>query len=328
MLITSAPIVIPVNTANVPTEAVAAETAQRPKIPQPPSASEGSRSKNSTEFNEQPKSALPLDSNSEQNQTVEEKDGSQQQQNGQSSNQQQNDEQQEAEELAQIQKLRNRDREVRAHEQAHAAVGGALAGAPNYNFTTGPDGKRYAISGDVSIDISKVPNDPEATIRKLEQVQRAALAPTNPSSQDVRVAAQAAASENQARAELNVQRLQEAQEQKEARSEKLSENSPTEEAASETRLTSNGDSPNTSLQADVSNLNVSAGLNTVNLNSPAETSPTQLDSNSSNNINSSDNDPLSLNPVQARRQAAQLNQRIAGSGALDVNENPSRSFRV
>lgn len=319
MLITSAPIVIPVNTANVPTEAVAAEAAQRPKIPQPPSASEGSRSKNSTEFNEQPKGSLPLDANGEQNPSIEEKESSQQQQNGQSSNQSNSEEQLEAEELAQIQKLRNRDREVRAHEQAHASVGGVLAGAPNLNFTTGPDGNRYAVSGDVSIDISKVANDPEATIRKLEQVQRAALAPANPSSQDVRVAAQAAASENQARAELNVQRLQEAQEQKEARSERLSENTDLKSSTDGSeKLASDNASSNSNLNTEQTNLNSVADADIAKLSSA---SPDAFRGNSNAN-------QLNLNPVQARRQAAQLNQRIAGSGALDVVENPSRSFRV
>jgi hypothetical protein len=306
MLITSAPIVIPVNTANVPTESVAAEAAQRPKIPQPPSASEGSRSKNSTEFNEQPKSTLPLDNSSDQNQTVEDKNGSQQQ-NSQSSNQQQSEQQLEAEELAQVQKLRNRDREVKAHEQAHASVGGTLAGAPNLNYTTGPDGKRYAVSGDVSIDISKVPNDPEATIRKLEQVQRAALAPANPSAQDAKVAAVAAAAINQARAELNVERLEQAEQEKQARSEALEE-------------TQNFSEPNEiNSQLLASDVDRSSAIDDVTSNNQSQAVL---------NSNAQAADLLGLNPVQARRQAAQLNQRIAGSGALDVNENPSRSFRV
>lgn len=325
MLITAAPIVIPVNTANVPTEAVAAEAAQRPKIPQPPSASEGSRSKNSTDFNEQPKSSQLLDASVDQNQTVEEKGSSEQQQNGQPSNQSSNqsngDEQleaEEAEEAAQIQKLRNRDREVRAHEQAHASVGGVLAGAPNLNFTTGPDGKRYAVSGDVSIDISKVPNDPEATIRKLEQVQRAALAPANPSSQDVRVASQASASENQARAELNVKRLQEAQEQKVTDSERVSGNSEQESGSDSQEFASIRESSNVNLSSEQINLRASVKPGIVNLSS----------TDSGLAAETSNSNQLNLNPVQARRQAAQLNQRIVGSGALDVNENPSRSFRV
>lgn len=102
--------------------------------------------------------------------------------------------------------LVQRDREVRTHEQAHAAVGGQYAGAPTYSFKHGPDGQRYAVSGEVSIDTAAVPNDPEATLRKMEIVLRAALAPIEPSPQDLRVAALAQAQAAQARVELAEQR--------------------------------------------------------------------------------------------------------------------------
>ena len=118
--------------------------------------------------------------------------------------------QQQRQKQLEIAELASRDREVRAHEQAHAAVGGAYAGAPTYTYSRGPDGKRYAIGGEVSIDSSPIPNDPEATLRKMELVQRAALAPAEPSAQDRRVAAQAAAQATQARAELAQLRREEA----------------------------------------------------------------------------------------------------------------------
>src|SRR3990167_5131726 len=99
--------------------------------------------------------------------------------------------QQQAQQQQQITELASRDREVRSHEQAHAAVGGSYAGAPTYSFKRGPDGQAYAVGGEVSIDVSPIPNDPAATLRKMEVVQRAALAPAEPSAQDLRVAAQA-----------------------------------------------------------------------------------------------------------------------------------------
>ncbi|NVK24917.1 MAG: hypothetical protein HWE10_08310 [Gammaproteobacteria bacterium] len=108
---------------------------------------------------------------------------------------------QEAAEQKVIDQLEDRDREVKTHEQAHAAVGGALAGAPSYQYQTGPDGKRYAVGGEVSIDVS-VENDPEETIRKMQTVQAAALAPAEPSAQDRKVAAQASRNIAEARAEL------------------------------------------------------------------------------------------------------------------------------
>ena len=95
------------------------------------------------------------------------------------------------EEQAIVQALQKRDAEVRSHEQAHAAVGGSYASAPTYTTQRGPDGKLYAIGGEVMIDASPIPNDPEATIAKMQIVARAALAPANPSSQDLSVAAQA-----------------------------------------------------------------------------------------------------------------------------------------
>mgnify|MGYP000156212182 CR=1 FL=1 len=102
-----------------------------------------------------------------------------------------------------IQKLRARDQEVRAHEQAHAAAAGGLAkGGPSFTYERGPDGKQYAVGGEVNIDTSPVAGDPEATIRKAQQIRSAALAPADPSSQDRAVAASASGIEAQARQEL------------------------------------------------------------------------------------------------------------------------------
>ncbi len=108
----------------------------------------------------------------------------------------------EAEEKAdeeKIQELKDRDQEVRTHEQAHAAVGGQYAGAPSYEFETGPDGNRYAVGGEVSIDVSEE-KDPEDTISKMQVVRAAALAPAEPSTQDYKVAAEASQKEQAARA--------------------------------------------------------------------------------------------------------------------------------
>ena len=109
-----------------------------------------------------------------------------------------------------IAELANRDREVRTHEQAHTAVGGSYAGAPSYTYTSGPDGQRYAVAGEVSIDTSAVANDPQATLSKMEIIVRAALAPAEPSAQDLHVAAQAQAQMVQARVELAELRLNDA----------------------------------------------------------------------------------------------------------------------
>lgn len=108
-----------------------------------------------------------------------------------------------AEEQAQVEKLKVRDAEVRTHEAAHLAAAGQYAqGGPKFEYQTGPDGKQYAIGGSVSIDVSPVSGDPQATIQKAQQVRAAALAPSEPSGQDQKVAA--AASQMEADARLKV----------------------------------------------------------------------------------------------------------------------------
>lgn len=103
----------------------------------------------------------------------------------------------------QIDEYKRIDQLVRAHEQAHMAAGGGLVrGGASYSYQVGPDGKRYIVGGEVQIDASPVPNNPEATIAKMQQVRRAALAPAEPSAQDRAVATQAAATESSARIEF------------------------------------------------------------------------------------------------------------------------------
>ncbi len=106
--------------------------------------------------------------------------------------------------------LKSRDREVRAHESAHAAAGGSLvSGGPSFTFQAGPDGRSYAIGGEVKIDTAPVAGDPQATIVKANQVRAAALAPAEPSGQDRKVASNATQLAAQARVELAVQRREE-----------------------------------------------------------------------------------------------------------------------
>ncbi|MBN1911769.1 MAG: hypothetical protein JW818_18660 [Pirellulales bacterium] len=106
------------------------------------------------------------------------------------------------EQRREVQKLQTQDRAVRAHEQAHLSVAGRYAsGGPHFEYQTGPDGRRYAVGGEVSID-SSPEDDPEATIRKAQVIRAAALAPADPSAQDQRVAAKATKMEADARAEL------------------------------------------------------------------------------------------------------------------------------
>jgi hypothetical protein len=106
------------------------------------------------------------------------------------------------EEVAQLRELQSRDREVRQHEMAHVAAGGSyISSGAVYSYRRGPDGKRYAVAGEVGIDTSRE-STPEATIAKMRVVKRAALAPAHPSAQDRAVAARASLVTAEAQAEL------------------------------------------------------------------------------------------------------------------------------
>ncbi len=134
------------------------------------------------------------------------------------------------EQKAQVAKLKAIDAKVRAHERAHAAVGGQYAGAPSYSYTRGPDGQMYATSGEVSIDIS-AENDPEATLQKAAQVAAAALAPADPSGADRAVAAAAQALRLEALAQIRAEKKAE-QEAQQAPAANPGETPPASESAS------------------------------------------------------------------------------------------------
>ena len=112
------------------------------------------------------------------------------------------------EERREAAKMRARDGEVRAHEQAHKAAGGAYAGAVSLTYARGPDGKRYAVAGEVTIDTAPIDGDPRATIAKLTQVKRAALAPASPSGPDRAIAASATAAILEAQSQLAAERTE------------------------------------------------------------------------------------------------------------------------
>ena len=109
---------------------------------------------------------------------------------------------------ARLRQLQAWDREVRAHEMAHANVGGAYAGVPIYRYERGPDGRLYAVGGEVHIDTSAVPGDPEATLQKAQRLRAAALAPADPSSADRQIALEAQSMAIQAKADIAAERLE------------------------------------------------------------------------------------------------------------------------
>lgn len=144
---------------------------------------------------------------------------------------------QELEQNQLISDLKKRDQEVRSHESAHASVGGSFTGPPNFSYQKGPDGKRYAVEGEVSVDLSSVKGDPRATIAKMQKVHAAALAPVHPSVQDTRVASTATQLILQAQSELLTELSSERSESQTRTSSQQSEDaSGTEKLANDTNV--------------------------------------------------------------------------------------------
>ncbi len=100
-----------------------------------------------------------------------------------------------------VRDLSSRDSEVRAHESAHQAAGGGMTGAASFTYQQGPDGKMYAIGGEVSITM-KAGSTPQETIANARQVATAAMAAGNPSPQDFAVASSARVMEMKAQQQL------------------------------------------------------------------------------------------------------------------------------
>jgi hypothetical protein len=178
------------------------------------------------------------------------------------------------EERRQVSKLQQRDREVRAHEAAHLAASGGLArGGASFTFQTGPDGRSYAVGGEVSIDTSPVAGDPQATIQKAQTIRAAALAPAQPSGADMGVAAAAGKLEASARAELAAQKTEERQAEIEhsakIESEEGTEKAAQENAKEEIEAPANASQPtNTGLQKTATE--ASHYQDTINQQAPSE----------------------------------------------------------
>lgn len=212
-------------TANVNTESARRDNVLRETIPQTSDAEQGASQKGlgseSDKTRNPGQQPAPVTYERPQMQTElqgafenvfgQDKDNAEQESAGkQNAKDEQQAQQQTPEEQEEIESLAERDKEVRTHEQAHAAAGGQYAGAPQYQYTTGPDNKSYVTDGEVSIDISEA-QTPEQTVTKMQQVRAAALAPAQPSSQDLKVAAEAAQKAFEARKEIAQEKAQDAQ---------------------------------------------------------------------------------------------------------------------
>lgn len=93
-------------------------------------------------------------------------------------------------EADQVERLRQRDSEVRRHEQAHSGALGAYAGAVSYTYQIGPDGRSYAVGGSTEV---RPPSGSDAEQKAAwgRVVKNAAFAAGDASAADVAVAADA-----------------------------------------------------------------------------------------------------------------------------------------
>ncbi len=107
-----------------------------------------------------------------------------------------------------VRDLASRDSQVRAHEAAHQAAGGGMVGSASYTYQQGPDGKMYAIGGEVPINM-KTGSTPQETIANARQIATAAMATGNPSPQDFSVASSARVMEMKAQQQVARERTQE-----------------------------------------------------------------------------------------------------------------------
>lgn len=122
-------------------------------------------------------------------------------------------------EQAQVSSLKARDAQVKQHERAHlAASAGINVSGASYTYARGPDGRNYAVGGEVRIDTSPG-RSAEATLAKAEHIIDAALAPVDPSSVDRTVASRAQQMAQQAKAEI-VQQQAEGKREQQAESQK------------------------------------------------------------------------------------------------------------
>ena len=190
-----------------------------------------------------------------------------------------------------VSELQAADTNVRAHEAAHMAAGGGLTSPASYTYERGPDNKMYAVAGEVGISTGEG-NTPQESLNKAQTIRRAALAPADPSPQDLKVAAQAASMEMSARAEI----LQE-------------------------KMAQNSQNPNNSNET-------SAGNSTVNSNtSSAENSTGNSTENSAenSNINSIEN---SNTTSVGNSRIPSINQPSSTGGYYAAISDPTISSQI
>ena len=75
-----------------------------------------------------------------------------------------------------IEQLQSRSKQARASELSQYIAAGRYSRGATYRYTTGPDGQRYLSASAMQFDMAPFPDDPDATVAKMQAIKRAALA--------------------------------------------------------------------------------------------------------------------------------------------------------
>lgn len=170
-----------------------------------------------------------------------------------------------SEEQRVVNELQAADTNVRAHEAAHMAAGGGLTSPASYTYERGPDNKMYAVAGEVGISTGEG-NTPQESLNKAQTIRRAALAPADPSPQDLKVAAQAASMEMSARAQIMQEKMAQ-----NSQNENSNNSNETSGDGSVGNSTGNSNTNSTENSAGNSNTNSAGNSRIPSINQPSST---------------------------------------------------------
>lgn len=107
--------------------------------------------------------------------------------------------------------MESRSRRIVEHENRHAAIlrdapDNTADAKPQFVHKQGPDGRKYAVAGEVNTDLKPIPGNPHATEQKAESVYRSALGNADRSQSDYDAARQAMFVAQEARQAKMIQR--------------------------------------------------------------------------------------------------------------------------
>ena len=216
------------------------------------------------------------------------------------------------EEQRMVTELQAADTNVRAHEAAHMAAGGGLTSPASYTYERGPDNKMYAVAGEVGISTGEG-NTPQESLNKAQTIRRAALAPADPSPQDLKVAAQAASMEMSARAQI----MQEKMAQNSQNTNNSNETSgdavnSAENSTENSNVNSTGNSTENSTRNSVGNSNVNSAENSTENSAENSRIPSINQPSSTGGYYAAISDPA------ISSQIASSNQKSVISGGVDL----------